>query len=86
MKFHNTRVNQELSFTIMDKTYKVDADGEVEIDPAHVPYVISRGVALEPVTRKSAALKAEAPKPVAKDKPVVDTKVAAPKEEPAKKE
>lgn len=81
MRFHNTRVNQELNFTIMDKTYKVEPDGEVEVDPAHVPYVISRGIALEASYRKTA--KVETPRgPEPKPEPV---KIAASKE-PAKKE
>ncbi len=47
MKFTNTNKSSELNFTIMGKDYKVEADGEVDIAPMHVPYVLRRGLQLQ---------------------------------------
>ncbi len=72
MKFVNTNTKAELNFTILGKSYKVVGGEEVEIDPAHVPYVIKRGLQLEVATAKP-KLK-PGPKPKAAVTPKFDTK------------
>lgn len=73
MRFQSTNASQDLNFTIMDKTYHVPAGGEVDIDPAHVPYVVSRGVMLEPAKAKPKPKKAE-PQPEPKVESKSETK------------
>ncbi len=77
MKFQNTNANAELNFSVLGKTYKVDPGAEIEIEPAHVPYVLRRGLQLEPAMfkpkPKAAPAKSEwkpAPKPVLDVKPI----------------
>ena len=77
MKFQNTNAVAELNFSVRGTAYKVAPDGEVDIDPAHVPFVISRGLQLAPVAFKPKS-KVEAPKPAAPAaKPKTDPKAVA---------
>ncbi len=86
MKFVNTNESAELNFTVMGKDYKVAADGEVDVDPKHVPYVLRRGLQLK-MGSKPAKPKVEAPKPKPKAEPkAVEPKVELkPQEKPADK-
>ncbi len=85
MRFRNT-AQGELDFSICGTTYKVSVGGEVDIAPAHVPYVTSRGIMLAAATKKPApkpeAPKAEAPKP--KPEAPKAPKPAPDKQEPVK--
>ncbi len=72
MKFQNTNESAELNFSILGETYKVEPGGEVDIIPAHVPWVLRRGLQLKPVMFK--------PKPKPEAKPA---KPAEPKSVPA---
>lgn len=77
MKFQNTNAVCELNFSVLGKTYKVEAGGEVDVDPAHVPYVIRRGLQLEPAVFKPKP-KTDAPKPASGPKAPVAPKPSAP--------
>ncbi len=78
MKFQNTNAVAELNFSVLGKSYKVEPGGEVDIDPAHVPYVLRRGIQLAPATFKPKAKVVEAPKPEHKQKPKTDHKPIEP--------
>ena len=84
MKFHNTNPAYPLDFTVLGKAYVVEPDGEVEIEPAHVPWVLRRGLQLEPAKPKPAkpapVVKAKAPEPKAAEAPKAEApKPVAPK-------
>ncbi len=79
MKFQNTNAAHDLNFSICGKTYHVPADGEVDVDPAHVPYVTARGLQLEPAKAKPKAAEPKKPEPK-KPEPKVEPK-ADPKPE-----
>lgn len=79
MKFQNTNASSELNFSVLGKAYKVEAGGEVDVDPAHVPYVIRRGLQLEPAVFKKAE-----PKPVAKPAKAAPVATSAKPAEPVK--
>ncbi len=84
MKYTNTEATA-LEFTIMGKTYKVAPHGEVDVDPAHVPLMLRRGVKLElskpkPVVVKPVEKKLDVKKFVAAMSEKMDTKPLAPKE------
>jgi hypothetical protein len=67
VKLVSTNAVQELNFVIRGKAYQVDPGGEVDVDPAHVPFVFARGIQLEMAKPKPepapVAVKAEPAKP-----------------------
>ncbi len=83
MKFQNTNAQAELNFSILGKTYKVEAGAEVEIEPAHVPWVLRRGLQLEASVLKPKP-KAAPAKPEVKPAKPADPK-PAPEAKPAEK-